>query len=57
MTTDVYMGRKFNANHQLAIILIRHLGLDGARAEARRSGWKGVQRALDEQLSIITVPA
>lgn len=57
MTMDVYLGRKFNANHQLAIILARHLGLDGAKREARKNGWGGVLRALKEQDSILTVPA
>lgn len=57
MTIDIYLGRKFNANHQLAIILAQHLGLDGARREARKNGWKGVLRALDEQNAIVTVPA
>jgi hypothetical protein len=56
MTIDIYLGRKFNANHQLAIILAQHLGLDGARREARKNGWKGVLRALDEQNAIVTVP-
>lgn len=57
MTEDVYLGRKFNANHQLAIILTRHLGADGARREALRNGWKGVLRALREQDAIVTIPA
>jgi len=57
MTMDVYLGRKFNANHQLAILLAQHLGLDGARREARKNGWKGVLRALNEQNAIMTVPA
>jgi hypothetical protein len=57
MSIDVYLGRKFNANHQLAIILAQHLGIDGARREARKNGWKAVLRALDEQTSIVTVPA
>lgn len=57
MTMDVYLGRKFNANHQLAIILSQHLGLDGARREARKNGWKGVLHALNEQNAIVTVPA
>lgn len=56
MKHDVYLGRKFNANHQLAIILARHLGLDGARLEATKNGWKGVLRALNEQSAIVTVP-
>lgn len=54
MTMDVYMGRKFNANHQLAILLARHLGFDGARREARKNGWDGVLTALTEQEAIIT---
>jgi len=57
MTMDVYLGRKFNANHQLAILLAQHLGFDGARREARKNGWKGVLRALNEQSAIVTVPA
>lgn len=57
MSTDVYLGRKFNANHQLAILLARHLGLESARLEARKNGWKGVLRALNEQNAIVTVPA
>ncbi len=56
MTMDVYMGRKFNANHQLAILLTRHLGLEGARSEAKRNGWSGVLLALDEQNAIVTLP-
>ena len=54
MTLDAYMGRKFNANHQLAILLARHLGLDGARREARRNGWSGVLQALNEQGAMVT---
>jgi len=56
MTNDVYLGRKFNANHQLAILLARHLGLDGARREARRNGWSGVLLALQEQDAMVTLP-
>jgi len=56
MTVEVSMGRKFNANHQLAIILSRHLGLDGARRTAGKNGWKGVLAALEEQDTIVTLP-
>ncbi|MBL4614149.1 MAG: hypothetical protein JKY27_04650 [Magnetovibrio sp.] len=56
MSMDNYKGRKFNANHQLAILLTRHLGWDGARREARRNGWSGVLMALNEQNAIITLP-
>lgn len=54
MSTNVYLGRKFNANHQLAILLARHLGLDGARREARKNGWRHILAALDEQDAIVT---
>ncbi|MCW8915856.1 MAG: hypothetical protein OQK24_08375 [Magnetovibrio sp.] len=54
MNMDIYTGRKFNANHQLAILLTRHLGFDGARKEARKNGWDGVLEALTEQTAIIT---
>lgn len=54
MTVEVTLGRKFNANHQLAIILTRHLGTDGARKTAYKNGWNGVLAALDEQGEIIT---
>lgn len=57
MSIDAYLGRKFDANHQLAILLTRHLGADGARREAKRNGWRGILRALDEQRAIVTVPA
>ncbi|MBL4691801.1 MAG: hypothetical protein JKY92_00530 [Magnetovibrio sp.] len=56
MTVDVSLGRKFNANHQLAIILTRHLGVLGARKTANKNGWKGVLAALEEQDTIITLP-
>lgn len=56
MTLNVYMGQKFNANHQLAILLTRHLGANGARREARKNGWSDVLAALNEQSAIITVP-
>jgi len=54
MSTNVYLGRKFNANHQLAILLARHLGLDGARREARKNSWRHILAALDEQDAIVT---
>jgi len=56
MTLNTYMGQKFNANHQLAILLARHLGAEGARREARKNGWSEVLTALNEQNAIITVP-
>lgn len=54
MTMNIYLGRKFNANHQLAILLARHLGWDGARREARKNGWRHILAALDEQDAIVT---
>lgn len=54
MTVEIAMGRKFNANHQLAIILTRHLGVTGARKTANKNGWKGVVEALKEQKTIVT---
>ncbi|WP_170826977.1 hypothetical protein [Magnetovibrio blakemorei] len=56
MSMNVYLGRKFNANHQLAILLVRHLGLEDARYEARKNGWRHILAALDEQDAIVTVP-
>lgn len=56
MSMDVYTGRKFNANHQLAILLTRHLGIEDARREARKNGWSGVLMALNEQRAIVTRP-
>ena len=57
MGMDVYLGRKFDANHQLAILLVRHLGAKRARQEARKNGWTGVLKALTEQAAIVTQPA
>jgi|GEM_PF-1446591 len=56
MSINVYKGRKFNANHQLAILLTRHLGIDGACQEARKNGWDAVLAALTEQKAIVTLP-
>ena len=56
MSVEISLGRKFNANHQLAVILSRHLGLEGARQTAGKNGWKGVLAALEEQDTIVTLP-
>jgi len=56
MNAEISLGRKFNSNHQLAIILSRHLGLQGARQTAFKNGWKGVLAALEEQKTIVTIP-
>ncbi len=57
MTMDVYMGRKFDRNHQLAILLARHLGLAKAEQTCHRNGWDSVLRALREQREIVPIPA
>ncbi|MCK5445347.1 MAG: hypothetical protein KAI73_06960 [Rhodospirillaceae bacterium] len=54
MTDEVYLGQKFTANHQLAVILTRHLGADKARQTATSEGWEGVLQAIEEQSSIVT---
>lgn len=58
MTHDlsVILGRKFDRDHQHAILLTRHLGVDGAKRACRRNAWPGVLDALEEQLSIVTIP-
>lgn len=53
---EVYLGEKFNANHQLALILSRHMGNEKARKTAKKNGWEGVVQAINEQMAIITVP-
>ena len=55
--TDVPLGRKFNDDHQIAILLARHLGRDGAAKTCREQGWTEVLTALGEQEQIVTVPA
>jgi len=53
---EVYLGEKFNANHQLALMLSRHMGCEKARKTAKKNGWEGVVQALNEQMAIITKP-
>lgn len=53
---DVPLGRKFNADHQFAILLDRHLGREAAEKTCRDLGWMSVLDALSEQKQIITVP-
>lgn len=54
MTDEVYLGQKFTANHQLAVILTRHMGTEKARQTATNEGWEGVLQAIEEQSSIVT---
>ena len=57
MTTamkNICLGKKFNSNHQLALILARHMGEDKARETASNNGWEGVIEALDEQTAMVT---
>ena len=56
MTVDVYMRRKFDRNHQLAILLARHMGFRKAEETCFQNGWKRVLRALREQQEIVTIP-
>ena len=42
-------SRKFTRNHQLAILLIRHLGTDGAIKACYNNQWYAVLRAIEEQ--------
>ncbi|MDH5187937.1 MAG: hypothetical protein OEW37_03145 [Rhodospirillaceae bacterium] len=53
---EVYLGEKFNSNHQLALILSRHMGKKKACATAKKNGWEGVLQALSEQMAIVTIP-
>lgn len=40
---------KFTRNHQLAILLIRHLGTDGAIKACYNNQWYAVLKAIEEQ--------
>jgi hypothetical protein len=42
-------SRKFTRNHQLAILLIRHLGTDGAIKACYNNQWYAVLKAIEEQ--------
>ncbi|HLF59240.1 MAG TPA: hypothetical protein VI732_06380 [Alphaproteobacteria bacterium] len=42
-------SRKFTRNHQLAILLIRHLGADGAVKACYNNQWYAVLSAIEEQ--------
>ena len=42
-------SRKFTRNHQLAILLIRHLGTDGAVKACYNNQWYAVLQAIEEQ--------
>lgn len=44
-------SRKFTRNHQLAILLIRHLGTDGAIKACYNNQWYAVLKAIEEQNS------
>lgn len=43
--------KKFTRNHQLAILLIRHLGTDGAIKACYNNQWYAVLEAIEEQKS------
>ena len=42
-------SRKFTRNHQLAILLIRHLGTEGAIKACYSNQWYAVLEAIEEQ--------
>lgn len=42
---------KFTRNHQLAILLVRHLGTNGAIKACYNNQWHGVLRAIKEQVA------
>ena len=57
-TVKVKRGPKFTRNHQLAILLVRHLGTDGAIKACYNNQWYGVLRAIkDEQSELRLTPA
>ena len=51
MATPAKAKPKFTRNHQLAILLIRHLGTDGAVKACYNNQWYAVLRAIEEQKS------
>jgi len=54
---DVPLGRKFNNEHQIAILLARHLGRDEAEQACQEMGLETVREAFCEQDQIVTIPA
>jgi hypothetical protein len=49
--TKAKADRTFTRNHQLAILLVRHLGTNGAIKACYNNQWHGVLRAIKEQIS------
>jgi hypothetical protein len=47
--SKVRPGPTFTRNHQLAILLVRHLGVNGAIQACYSNQWYGVLRAIEEQ--------
>ncbi len=47
--TKVGSNGTFTHNHQFAILLIRHLGVNGAIQACYSNQWYGVLRAVEEQ--------
>jgi hypothetical protein len=45
----VKSSRKFTRNHQLAILLIRHLGTDGAIKACYNNQWYAVLKAIEDE--------
>lgn len=55
--TAANKGRKFTRNHQLAILLVRHLGTNGAIKACYNNQWYGVLRAIKEEGGELGQPA
>lgn len=47
--TKMKSNRTFTRNHQFAILLVRHLGVNGAIQACYSNQWYGVLRAIEEQ--------
>lgn len=47
--TKMKSNLSFTRNHQLAILLVRHLGVNGAIQACYGNQWYGVLRAIEEQ--------
>ena len=43
-------SKKFTRNHQLAILLVRHLGTNGAIKACYNNQWYGVLRVIREEV-------
>ena len=53
---DISLGYKFTSEHQLAILLDRHMGRAQAIKTCRELGWNTVLDAFAEQDRMVTKP-